>query len=145
VGLDKDGNEITYNDEAWILYVPGATSNKIGYTARQFDYTFTQSGDYIFKLESLVKDSVNQSSKPTKQVDIRIITALTNTALASIELPTEVGIASQVAFDSYGQPWAISTNGYAYRLEFNYDYYMVDFTNKSLFVREPYINISVTP
>lgn len=146
VGLAADGSEITYSDSAWITHTAGATNRKVGYEKNIVEYTPTATGQYTFYLESMIKNSLKREDhNPVVQTDVAIYSTAGNTALSSVELPVTVGIVSYIAFDGYGQPWVINTSGTAYRLNFHYDYYLVNFNNKEIILREEYDEVSVTP
>ena len=64
--------------------------------------------------------------------------------LASLVLPVSVGEVAYFGFDSYGDPWVVSSSGVANRLEFHYDVYLADFINKAVYVREDFEEVEVT-
>lgn len=145
VGVSPDGSEIAFSDSGWVINNSGAVNRKTGYEQNVVEYTPTETGQYTFYLESMIKNSLQKADfEPIIQTDVSIYSTEGNTALSSVELPVSVGVVDYVAFDSYGQPWVINTSGTAYRLNFHYDYYLVNFNNKELIFREEYESVAVT-
>lgn len=98
-------------------------------------YTLSQLGDYIFSIEAKYTDS-------TTTIDQRIVTveaqrAVAEYGLAAAGIPITVR-AVGLDIDSDGKLWILGDNGYGYRLERHYDNMLIDFTQKVIYVREPY-------
>jgi hypothetical protein len=145
VGIAPDGSEIAYSSSGWVTNDAGVRYRKLGYEAAAIDYTLDLRGQYTFYLETMIKDNLNPGNQdPIFQTDIKIIMAEGNQALSSINLPNSVGTVNYFAFDGYGQPWVVNTSNTAFRLNFHYDYYLVDFNDKHVLVREDFQQVSVT-
>lgn len=145
VCISADGSEIAFGSSGWITHPAGTTFKKVGFQGDYIEYSLSSHGRYVFYLESIVTDllSTEGQSRPATHVDVRVVHSAYDTAEASIILPTSVGIASQIGFDGFMQPWVIDTNGTAHRLQFHHDVYLADFRNKAIIVREEYTDLEV--
>lgn len=144
VGINGAGSEVTYGESGWEENTRGTLFNRIGLDRNYIEYTLSQSGTYAFYLETTMKENVQeQGARVFEQTDVKIIRVPSETALASLSLPTSVGEVSYISFDSYGRPWVINETAVAHRLDFHYDRYIVDFTEKKIYVREDYDIVKV--
>jgi hypothetical protein len=143
VGIAPDGTEITYSYSGWEENQNGTRFRKVGYQAEGIEYTLSDRGRYVFYLESYIADDLSNTPIYQEQVDVRVIQASSEVAKTSITLPASVGDVAHIGFDSYGRPWVVNSNSMAYLLDFHYDKYLVDFTNKVLYFREEYSSVEV--
>lgn len=143
-GISSTGAEVTYSNSCWVENTSALKLNKVGFQGDTIDYTPTDSGRYVLYLESTIKNALDgPDTDAFLQVDVKVISVGTETALASIDLPISVGVSASCVFDSYGQPWCINDVGVATRIEFHYDKYLVDYENRAIYTRENYENVEV--
>ncbi len=145
VGIAEDGSETVLSSSSWVNHPEGTTFKRLGFQGNVIDYTIEDKGRYVFYLETIITDllTTEGQSRPTTQVDVMVIHSSYNTAEASVSLPVSIGVGSTVGFDAYSRPWVIDTNGTAHQLTFHHHKYLVDFTNKSIIVREEYDSLEV--
>jgi len=143
VGISEDGSEIAFSSSGWMQHEHGTTFKKMGFQGNYIDYTLASKGRYVFYLDSMITDITTTTMDPTTHTDVRIVHSLQDTAQVSMALPVSVGTVNAVAFDAFGRPWVVGESGTATRLNFHYDTYLTDFTNKGILLREDYENVEV--
>jgi len=141
--LADDGSEIAFGEGGWKDNENHQYFNRTGVQRQEMQYLLDQSGDFVFCLESRIKDAMVSSTDFVDQTDLRVITAHQNKAIISLDIPPELGTIDGLYFDSYQNPWVSLLGGTFRRISFHYDKYIADYSINSIYVREPYLEVEV--
>lgn len=134
--LGLDGTLSAYDEDTWIVndfWDDGV------WTSHVIDFTPTERGSYTISFESFYADDFNNTYILTSQYLIYVPSISPEIELdlpSSLENPINIGI------DSDGNFWLLRYNGIN-KLNIFFDYYLVDYENNKVYLKENYDSVRI--
>lgn len=145
--LDPDGLEYYVTSDG--ILVPTTTdawNMNSGYDAatwleQQLDITLTKSGVYVLSLECQYYD--RETTVTTTLTTKLLLFTPSITPEVQFVLPVALAGATKISMDSDGKIWLLK-NGYIHNLGLYFDYFLVDYENNCIWLKEEYSSVRVT-
>jgi hypothetical protein len=136
--LGMDGSKWSTTIDAWIV---NPKWEQAGWTEQTMELSADDAGVYIVTLECLYSNISNQGKDYVLTTRFLYYVPVIEPEV-SIDLPAELNSATNVAFDSDGRLW-FYVSGDIYLSNVFHDYFIADYEQRAVWMRENYTSVRV--
>jgi hypothetical protein len=136
--MGLDGSLWSTTTDAW---VDNDSWSEGRFTEQQIEFALTENGDYVVTLEA---DYIDESTKETTTLKTKFLfTCPAINPEVQFDLPLEMTGATNIGIDSDQNIWVLNYNG-IHKLDLFFDYFLVDYENNRIWLKEEYSSVRVT-